>query len=361
MEKIELLNGELSTKDAPHVKLDDGRLCIPQHYLKYQHTLATVAELVLKLIYCDVFPIFAAEDKNGIYIQVGIIDADNYSQSYAQSYVPGDTESYIQANNNHLANNIEATDVKDKNVKIMYGRKWRVEPKLPTSEIVQTVFLALKIAREHEIRERFRLSVFNKMTTPFNNHHDMTLLKNSDETLKRDEKEKTWPELQYELNNISYDHATFNIINMEHRHQEFWLLELKVSTSQNTTLPELSQDQILVLVLAKPTFNDLCYQLITKLILLSNRHVDEHFTYECVARFSQQNNIKEIAKISANTRELHKLSKEPNFEQRWRNDNYQVDLTRVPQLNQSVLSKRITDLLNSYKDIGGIKPNLVHK
>jgi hypothetical protein len=95
--------------------------------------------------------------------------------------------------------------------------------------------------------------------------------------------------------------------------------------------------------------------------LLSNRHVDEHFTYESVARFSQQNNIKEIAKISANTRELHKTSTEPNFEQHWRNDNYQVDLTRVPQLTQSVLSQRITDLLNSYEGIGGIKPSLVHK
>jgi len=357
MEKIELLNGELSTKNAPQVKLDDGRLCIPQHYLKYKHTLATVEELVLKLNYCDEFPIFAAEDKNGIYIQVGIIDADNYAHSYAQSYAPDDTDSYIQADNNHLANNRETSDVKDKNVKIMYGRKWRVEPKLPSSEIVQTVFLALKTAREHEIRERFRLSAFNKITTPFNDHHDMTLLTNSDEKLRKNEIEKTWPELQYELNNISYDHATFNIINMEQRHQEFWLLEVKVSTSQNTTLPELSQDQILVLVLAKPTFNDLCYQLITKLILLSNRHVDENFTYEGVARFSQQNNIKEIAKISANTRELHKTSTEPNFEQHWRNDNYQVDLTRVPQLTQSILSQRITDLLNSYEDIGGIKPN----
>jgi hypothetical protein len=51
----------------------------------------------------------------------------------------------------------------------MYGRKWRVDHKLPTSEIVQTVFLTLKTARKHEIRERFRLSAFNKITTPFNN------------------------------------------------------------------------------------------------------------------------------------------------------------------------------------------------
>ncbi len=63
MEKFELSNGELSTKNAPQVKLDDGRLCILQHYLKYQHILTTVEKLVLKLNYCNQSPIFAAEDK----------------------------------------------------------------------------------------------------------------------------------------------------------------------------------------------------------------------------------------------------------------------------------------------------------
>jgi len=240
----------------------------------------------------------------------------------------------------------------------MYGRKWRVEPKLPTSEIVQTVFLALKTAREHEIRERFRLKAFNKVTTPFNNHHDVTILTNSEEKLQRQyESESSWAQLQQELDNIAYDHVSFSIMNIEHKHEALWLLELDVCIGESTTLQELKHGQILILVLTKLTFNELCYQLMTKLIQLSNRHVDEHFTYEGVARFSQQNNVKEIAKISANTRELHKSSKEPNFEQRWRNDNYQVDLTRVPQLTQSELSQRITDLLNSFEGIGGIKPN----
>lgn len=115
----------------------------------------------------------------------------------------------------------------------MYGRKWRVDHKLPTSEIVQTVFLTLKTARKHEIRERFACLLLIKSPPPLIIDHDMTLLTNSDETLGRDEKENTWPELQFELNNISYDHATFNIINMEHRHQEFWLLEVKISSRFN--------------------------------------------------------------------------------------------------------------------------------
>jgi len=342
MKKVQLLNGEFAAENAPQTLLDDGRACIPQHYLKYQHTIASVEELILKVEYCDRYPIFVAQDNQGIYLQVGIIGADNYASS----------------NNAGASKDDKSVScVEGESIKIVYGRKWRVEPQLPSSEIVQTAFLALKKAREHEVRELFRLTAFNKVTTPFNNHHDLTMLINSKVQLKRAEQEKSWSQLQRELDNVCYEQATFHILNIENRHDKYWLLELEAFIEPSTKLPELKHNQLFVLVLTKLTFNEVCYHLMAELIRLSDRHVDEHFTFLQVARFSQQNDIKAIAKISANTRALHKSLAESEFEKHWRNDNYQVDLTRVPQLNVSVFSERIRRLLNSFSGIEGILPN----
>ena len=52
-------------------------------------------------------------------------------------------------------------------LKLFFGRKWRVEPELPTSEVIQSVFLAIKKSREHEIRELFKLTLSGSITTPF--------------------------------------------------------------------------------------------------------------------------------------------------------------------------------------------------
>jgi len=352
MKQIQLLNGEYAAENAPQAQLDDGSFCVPQHYLNYQHTLASVEELILKLHYCDRYPIFVSQDNQGIYLQVGIIGVDNYSGSnYASSHYEESDKSSVELSDDSSAK------AKDKNIKIMYGRKWRVEPKLPSAEIVQTAFLALKKAREHEVRELFRLTAFNKVTTPFNTHHDLTMLIKSQTQLERVEQQVSWSELQSELDNLRYDQATFQIVNIENRHEKYWLLELEMLIEHLTTLPEIKQESLVVLVLNKLTFNEVCYQLMAELIRLSDRHIDEHFTFLQVARFSQNNDIKAIARISANTRELHKSLEKSEFEKRWRNENYQVDLTRVPQLNTSVFSERIKGLLNSFSGIEGILPS----
>lgn len=328
MKSVQLLSGEIAADNAPKTQLDDGRYCIPQHYLKYLHTVASVEELISKLDYSAQYPIFVSQDAQGIYIQVGIIGVDNYKTSQ-----PSDP------------------------LKIVYGRKWRVEPQLPTAEIVQTAFLAIKKAREHEVRELFQLKNMNKVTTPFNTHHDLIMLVNSKQQLERATEEESLSELQSELDNISYDHASFTIVNLENRHNKYWLVEIEVLTKPATKLPELKSNSLLVFVLETLTLNALLYQLMAELIRLSDRDVDENFTYSGVARFSQKNDIKVISKISASTRSLHKALHAKEFEENWRNENYLVDLTRVPALNASVLSTRVKQLLDSFENIEGIPPN----
>lgn len=348
MKTIQLFSGEFSSENAPKAQLDDGSFCVPQHYLKYRHTLASVEDLILKVGYNDRYPIFVSQDNQGIYLQIGIIGVDNYKSSHYQKNsldIMKSTASKTKA---------VSTD-SDKNLKIMYGRKWRVEPKLPSAEIIQTAFLAIKKVREHEVRELFRLSAFNKVTTPLNSHHDVTMLINS-QALKGNNVELSWAELQQELDNVSYDNAKFNIVNIENRHDKYWLLELEMLIHPSSQLEELNPNQLIVLMVNQLTFNEVCYQLMAELIRLSDRHVDEHFTFANVARFSQRNDIKAIAKISANTRELHKSAEKAEFEKDWRNENYQVDLTRVPQLNNGEYSERLRGILNSFNGIEGILP-----
>ena len=147
MTQISLLPGESPIENAPSVKLDNGGLCIPQHYLRYHHTRQSVERIILDIDYSDRYPVFVCEDDSGLYLQVGIVGYDNYAPRASQS-----------------------------GLKVVYGRKWRVEPQLPTSEIIQTVFLALKKAREHEVRELFRFHHRSGSTTPFNTHHDLPLM-----------------------------------------------------------------------------------------------------------------------------------------------------------------------------------------
>jgi len=149
---LNLNTGERALDNAPRLTLRNGRSCIPQHYLQYAHSRESVEALMNNVEFCDNYPIFVCEDAGGIYLQIGIVGFDNYKASKKQT-----------------------------GPKIVFGRKWRVEPNLPSSEIIQTAFLAIKKAREHELRELFTFNIGGKVTTPFNNHHDLPLMaRNSD-------------------------------------------------------------------------------------------------------------------------------------------------------------------------------------
>ena len=326
MTAIALLTGESAHNNAPKAALGNGKYCVPQHYLSYQHTISTIEELILKIAYSKRYPIFVSHENTSIYLQIGIIGADNYA-------------------------------TEEGNQKIVYGRKWRVEPNLPTSEIIQTIFLAIKKAREHEIRELVRLKIDNKVATPFNCHHDLPMLVNSDSTLQCIDDKISWAELQSELDHMSYDQARFYIQNIEQRQAGYWLVELDILAKPSTQLPELLNKEMIVLVLERLTLNEVLHQLMNQLITLSDNHVNEHFTYANVARFSQKKSVKAIAIMSANTRLLHKAPEQAEFAQHWQNSNYETDLSRVPQLKPSRLVSQIKAQLENFAPLAGVHPS----
>ncbi|MBL4798139.1 MAG: hypothetical protein JKY50_12040 [Oleispira sp.] len=332
-----LLAGETALDNAPKTELADGRLCIPQHYLSYNHTLQSLEALVLDIDYDPRYPVFVSKE-NGLYIQVGVIGADNYSSSKNDSKAQ---------------------------TKIVYGRKWRVEAQLPSSEIIQTVFLALKKAREHEVRELFRLQHDKKVTTPFNNHHDLPLLARSKQRLQQsgysssNNSTDTNPVAEFNLqmdqvlSRLNYDDHQFELMSFMRRPSGQYLIELIMKPNQNSleTEVKMKAQTHISFFLRELNINQFLHQLMQQFIDLSDRHVDEHFSYRDFTRFSWNNSVDAIAEISTEVRQLHKDESLEHFHQHWQQTNYETDRSRIPTPVPGELLDKIHQQLKQFSPL----------
>jgi len=143
------LKEEAPIQGAPVISLPSSEKCIPQHYLQFKHTYESVSELIKRISFAQNYKIHVGRSDHNIYIQVEIISHENYDR--------GD---------------------KKRELKKVYGRKWRVEKNLPTSEILQTCYLALEKAREHELRELLTIKDKDncKSSAALSNHIDLPLI-----------------------------------------------------------------------------------------------------------------------------------------------------------------------------------------
>ena len=320
---LQLRLGENVMPEAPTIQLSNGNHCIPQHYLTYQHSLQSVEALICDIEYDPRYIVFAAQEAGGIYIQVGVIGHDNYQ------YPPA------------------AHDLK-----LLFGRKWRVEPELPTSEIIQTVFLAIKKSREHEIRELFKLTLSHSTTTPFNTHIDLPLIA---EQYEKQPSHKTdlinnSPEQQVAnaFNHISYDHSTFTLGQIEQRRNGLWLVDIAVHQTPRSTLPE-TKHKIIYLQVNNLSLNTLSRALMKELINLSDEHVDKHFSYQGFHRFDPTIDIADIADLSQQTRK-HKLPE--SFSSQFSKTNKEVDQKRIPPVKPGKLAHKYQSIVKQFQLAG---------
>lgn len=332
---LPLLPGETPLPKAPNVVLDDGTNCIPQHYLSYQHTLQSVENIVAHIDYDPKFVLFVDEDNASIFIQVGIIGKDNY-----------------------LSHSLQEAE------KIVYGRRWRVEPQLPSSEIIQTALLALTKAREHEIRELFKYTThYNKakrnITTPFSCHHDLPLIAMSKATNMSGYKaELSITQIEETFSRIRYDGAEF-VLEQYTELEGQYLLSFNVHPSETTQLPELLACKASIYVLLDALTEDaLLYAIMDKLLDMSNRHVEEYFTFKGFARFSRSNSIQKISELSAKTRLTDNTAVDVDFYSAFANANYETDSTRVPRLSAGKLGNKIKQQLTRFDIKFGILPKI---
>lgn len=163
--------GEAVLPEAPSIILTDEKTgkrttTIPQQFFYYHRTRANLEAIIANIAFEDNFLLFVHEENNHLFLQVGIIGLENYPKKSKKEHTDD-------------AQTINQTQTSTP-PKIVYGRRWFIEPFMPTSEVIQTAFIALKKAREHELREFFHVMVERDdvpyRTTPFNTHMDLPLM-----------------------------------------------------------------------------------------------------------------------------------------------------------------------------------------
>ncbi len=328
--------GEYCLISAPVVDLPNGQTCVPQHFYGYHHNLESVEHLLGKISFDQAFPIFCGDDEQGLFIQVGIIGRENY-----QKHRP------------------------DRAKKIVYGRKWRVEPNLPTSEIIQTVFLALKKTREHEIRELFTLKSKDgkSLSTPFNSHHDLPLMAQYAELfdLSLD------PNALFDMKTVNqtflrlrFDQTRIECLDMSVRPNGKWLIDIIFhigNTEQDSQIEFAELHGIeCTLILNKACINELVYELMQCLINLSDRYVEEHFNFNSFARFSRDNNIQAVGEFSINIRKIHDDKLNDEGKRLISEHNYQVDESRAPKIKLAQQKERLAPSFQETELMEGILP-----
>lgn len=339
VKEILLRLGEKVMPEAPKVLLSNGNYCIPQHYLTYHHTLQSVEAIICDIEYDPRYVVFAAQDLGDIYIQVGVVGHDNYHKKSSQ---------------------------KPNQEKLLFGRKWRVEKELPTSEIIQSVFLAIKKSREHEVRELFKLILNDSTTTPFNTHIDLPLMAEFYESKGYDsegndikgtesEEHTIEPETgiqistQENINNIlekiTYDHSHLSLDDVQQRPNGLWLVDIKVHQTERSTLSEMT-DVTLYLMLETISLNTLSRALMDEFIRLSDLQVDKHFSYKGFHRFDPTIDIAEIADLSQQSRK-HELA--AHFASEFSKTNQQVDLTRIPLVKAGALAQKHKQIIEQFQ------------
>lgn len=328
---IALQQGESQLSNAPLIEFDNGHSCIPQQYLTFSHTRESVESIVLDIQYSDNYPIFVCADHRQFYIQIGIIGQDNYPYPNASAQA-----------------------------KIVYGRKWRVEPMLPTSEIIQTVYLAIVVAREHEIRELFRIQYKGAITTPFNNHQDLPALAHIQAEFQNNPfQPASKTQLKQLLLTISYDGATFDLRRLEQLDNRYWLFEIQLDVPAQSSLQHRygDSDMILTFLLKECSINALLHELMAQLLRESRHQVAENFRYQGFRRFSRKNAALTFSKLSTQMRKKTIKHSLESFNQEVEFSNDSIDQTRIPQVHNGPLAEKIAKCLAAHPNIKGFLPN----
>ncbi|MCJ8345094.1 hypothetical protein MJH12_06110 [bacterium] len=335
LKKETLLKGESYVQGAPTIQLSNGSTCTPQHYLLFEHNQQSVEEIIFKIQYSSNFIIFVDQDEQSIYLQVGIIGKENYQRNKA-----------------------------NRSDKIVYGRKWRIEKNLPSSEVIQAAFLALKKAKEHELREMLTLVDMEteKISTPFNSHHDLPLMAlyklELQECQQRNGSKKC---LKSILKRLQFDYKEILLKNIK-QHHDLWILDFQLLSIPKNKKFEINlkefKDLKFTILCKSLDYNEVLYELMDTLIKVSDREVEENFYYDHFLRFSRKTDLQQIGKFSIETRQNKVLKNRQPLKTKLKKVNYQIDQTRVPCLSSSHLSQKIQKTLKEFSINEGILPKI---
>ncbi len=324
-----LPSGETPMPGAPTLVLDDSRV-VPSQYKLYNQTVSAVQEVVAKLTYKPNMHVLVSSDggkpDEGVYLQVGVVGPDNYP--------------------------VHEKDLPDK---IVYGRKWRVEKLLPTSELIQTVMLALKSAEEHEARERFVVNGY----TPLSNHLDLPLLQ---QFLKSHGSGPEAPvadvgAAQAAFDGVHYAGCKVEVLELERRKTGKTVVDVKlVADPAFGRVSPGADGQMLTLVADGATKSHLVYALMDAVLHDVNRGVEEGFRYDGFARFSRDVSVGDLRDFTAFSRNLRNFDLTPEFLDTARVMNRAIDAERAPDLSPGPSNDAALAAIDAKPDLLGVKP-----
>jgi hypothetical protein len=325
---LALLNaGETPMPLAPCIQLINGSYCIPQHYLLYEQTVETVSAVLNDIEAVSDILLFCGQDDSGLYLQAGSVGPDNYKRK-------GDAG----------------------NRRIVYGRRWRIDTYIPTSEVIQTAFLAIKKACEHEVREllTIRDRESGRTGTPFSTHLDLPLMARYPELVMREAGAVEQPPLETWLEGVRFDGREIKVEDVAIRPNGNVIVDLVFAEASSPRVRSGFEDLQMTLVLRELSEASLVHEIMNALIRRSDRLVDEQFRYRGFARFSQNVDPARLTQLSVVTR-TGGLPDE-QFEAVRTSLNYDTDTRRVPPLGDGMLSQRNRRALQQEGELGGHMP-----
>jgi hypothetical protein len=317
--------GETPLAFSPTIRLADGGEAVPQQYLDVDRRLDNLCNVVAHISIPAGYQLFTGQEGSCLYLIVGVFGKENYPAS---------------------------AEIAKKD-KVVYSRRWLIEPTTPTSEIVQTALLAVKKAREHEVRELFALRLDSgskkgsRVATPFNCHLDLPLMVGNGSTLAS----ASAIDVKTQLKNLKFAGYTFEIqqrIELGHK----WLFELNV-VGKSSHFLELAGSSISVICQHKDQ-RDFVHQLINALIARSDRFVDELVSFKGFRRFSHTLDPVELANFSYKTRNIK--VEDARFDKNFENMSYKVDASKAPFYNDGELGRQQRRLISSFSSLGGYLP-----
>lgn len=327
----ECLGGSLISH-AKAVKIAAVGEIYPQHYYTYSQTLESLSKTLSLIQPPEGILLFCGNENGGLYLQVGIIGHENYVR-----------------------------DGKPDMSKLVYGRKWRIDTDTPTSEIVQTVLLAVQKVREHEVRELLTWTdpENNVPTTPFSCHQDINLL-----TLHFNNSTTNIPsgfdrvELDEIIKQIRIDKRELVVENVINLDFERILIDMRLSPLENfnNCFYEIGEHNITVIV-HRFSVSGFMHELMDCLIGVSNKYCQDNFRFCGVSRFSRDRDPRIIGDISRKSRPYKEHMADMVFSESFERVNSVIDRNRAPRMGNDMLANINKNKISKISELGGYMPN----
>ena len=322
--------GETALAYAPTVRLSNGEQAVPQQFLDVNRRLGNLSNVLAEISLPSEYILFAGEEGSCLYIIVGAIGRENYVG---------------------YRNSIHED-------KIVYGRRWLIEPSTPTSEIVQTALLAVQKVREHEARELLTLRINNgvNVSTPFNCHLDLPLMEANRSMLTKSESSVTEvldeTAIRALLTKVKFAGFSFELVKTVNIANKLVFEVHFIGVSKHFT--ELA-GRSLAVVCERQDNSDFLHQLMNAIIQQSDRFIEEELKFKDFARFSHKLAPQELAEFSYSSRNI-KVT-DPRFDQNFEDMSYRVDAAKAPAYNDGCLGEKQKAIIKGFDDLAGHLPS----